>query len=321
MNLFLLFSLLLIHSVPLISQEIDNKPSINYRLQLIPPEERKILEGFFRRLFYHGDFSYTLLGLKPMGSIDYSLSHIRSPVFYKNPEQHLYLMALDEKDWEVWKRYQYLFPMEKYSFVKVEKDDSFGFFLVNKEKSYAIIEKNLQLFQNLTGKKVCPRMLLHMLCQGQLAYSHSSAPYSTLYHKALGLLYGYGEENVQVFLKKDQLLQILSNLPLDVKNLPSEIASYLRRIETSKMPANSPKIEVASLVFELKKLLNENHLVKGTKKDNPFLPIKRSLFFGSEEYTQTQSLIESWDEITSLIVKIYESEIFLETILGILTAP
>ncbi|VHO00798.1 hypothetical protein [Candidatus Rhabdochlamydia sp. T3358] len=50
--------------------------------------------------------------------------------------------------------------MEKYSFVKVEKDGSFGFFLVNKEKSYAVIEKNLQLFQDLTGKKVCPRTLL-----------------------------------------------------------------------------------------------------------------------------------------------------------------
>lgn len=91
----------MIYSAPLISQEIDNKPSINHRLQFISPEERKILEGFFRRLFYHGDFSYALFGLKPMGSIDYSLSYLRFPVFYKNPEQHLYLMALDEKDWKV----------------------------------------------------------------------------------------------------------------------------------------------------------------------------------------------------------------------------
>ena len=135
-----------------------------------------------------------------MGSIDYSLSHLRFPVFYKNPEQHLYLMALDKKDWKVWEKYQHFFPMEKYSFVKVEKDGSFGFFLVNKEKSYAVIEKNLQLFQDLTGEKVCPHTLLHMLCQGQFAYSHSSAPCLTLYYKALGLLYGYGEENIQVFI-------------------------------------------------------------------------------------------------------------------------
>lgn len=317
-----LFLFLLICSAPLIAQEIDSKLSVNHRIQSIPFEERKILERFFRRLFYHGDFSYTLFGLKPMGSIDYSLNHLCFPVFYKNPEQHLYLMALDEKDWKVWERYQYLFPMKKYSFVKVEKDDSFGFLLVNKEKSYAIIEKNLQLFQDLVGKKVCPRTLLHSLCQGQLAYSFSSVPCLILYYKALGLLYGYGEENVQVFIEREQLLQTLSNLPIDVKNLPSEIARYLETRELSTMPAKSPpKVEVASLVFELKKLLHANYFVKGTKKDNPFLPIKRSLFFGSEKYAQAQALIESWDKVNSSIVKIYESDIFLETILEMLTAP
>ena len=161
-----LFLLLLICSAPLIAQEIDNKLSVSHRIQSIPFEERKILEGFFRRIFYHGDFSYTLFGLKPMGSIDYSLNHLCLPVFYKNPEQHLYLMTLNKKDWKVWERYQHLFPMEKYSFVKVEKDDFFGLLLVNKEKSHAVIEKNLQLFQDLTGKKACPRTLLHILCQG-----------------------------------------------------------------------------------------------------------------------------------------------------------
>jgi hypothetical protein len=316
------FLFLLTCSAPLIAQKIDHKLSVHQRIQSIPLEERKVVEGFFRRLFYHGDFSYTLLGLKPMGSIDYSLSHLCFPVFYKNPKQHLYLMALDEKDWKVWERYQHLFPMEKYSFVKIEKEGSFGFLLVNKEKSYAVIEKNLQLFQDLTGKKVCPRVLLHILCQGQLAYSFSSAPCSALYYQALGLLYGYGEENVQVFIEREQLLQTLSHLPLDVKNLPPEIARYLERIEISKMPAKSPsKADVTSLVFALKKLLQKNHFVKGTKKDNPFLPIKRSLFFGSEEYTQTQALIESWDKVNSSIVKIYESDIFLETILGMLTTP
>ena len=127
---------------------------------------------------------------------------------------------------------------------------------------------------------------------------------------------------MQVFIEREQLLQTLSNLPLNIKNLPPEIVRYLERIEISKMPAKSPsKVEVASLVFELKKLLHENHFVKGTKKDHPFFPIKRSLFFGSEKYAQTQTLIESWDKVNSSIVKIYESDIFLETILGMLTAP
>ncbi|MGL5626069.1 MAG: hypothetical protein ACRDDW_00955 [Candidatus Rhabdochlamydia sp.] len=320
----LFFFLLLLCFSSLIAQEIDSKPSISHRIQLIPPKEREILEKFFRRLFYQADFSYTLFGLKPMGSIDYNLHFLSSPHFYKNPEHHLYLMALDEKGWNVWERYQHLFPMEKYAFIKVEKNSSFGFLLVNKEKSYAVIEKNLQLYQDFTEKKVCPRTLLHMLCQGHLTYSSSIVPYSLLYYKALGLLYGYGEENVQAFIKNNQLsqdllLQDLKNLPLDLKTLPSELVRYLGRQDISKISTKSQP-EVASLVFELKKLLRENHFIQGIKKDHSFLPIKRSAFFGSEECPQTQALIKSWDEAASSIVKIYESESFLETILGVLTS-
>lgn len=325
MKLFLFFPFLMMYFAPLIAQEIDNKPSISHRVQLIPPKERKILEKFFRRLFYHADFSYTLFGLKAMGSIDYNLHFLCSPHFYKDPEQHLYLMALDEKSWKIWERYRHLFPMEKYAFIKIQNNNSFGFLLVNKEKSYDVIENNLQLYQDFTGEKVCPRTLLHMLCQGHFTYSHCNAPYSPLYYKALGLLYGYGEENVQIFIKKDHLLQDLllkdlTNLPLDLKTLPSEIVKYLETQEISKAPAKSQP-EVTSLVLELKNLLYENHLIRGTKKDHSFLPIKRSSFFGNEECTQTQALIKSWDEAASSIVKIYESEIFLETILGILTSP
>lgn len=321
MKLFLFLLLLCFSS--LIAQEINIKPSISHRIQLIPPKEREILEKFFRRLFYHADFSYTLFGLKPMGSIDYNLHFLSSPQFYKNPEHHLYLMALDEKSWKIWEKYQHLFPMEKYAFINIRKNSSFGFLLVNKEKSYAVIEKNLQLYQDFTEKKVCPRTLLHMLCQGQLTYSLSIVPYSLLYYKALGLLYGYGEENVQVFIKRNQLqdllLQDLKNLPLDLKTLPSELVRYLGMQDISKISTKSQP-EVASLVFELKKLLRENHFIQGIKKDHSFLPIKRSAFFGSEESAQTQALIKSWDEAASSIVKIYESESFLETILGVLTS-
>jgi hypothetical protein len=319
----LFFFLLLFCFSSLLAQEIDNKPSISHRIQSIPSKEREILEKFFRRLFYHADFSYTLFGLKPMGSIDYNLHFLSSPHFYKNPEHHLYLMALDEKSWKIWEKYQHLFPMEKYAFINVKKNSSFGFLLVNKEKSYAVIEKNLQLYQDFTEKKVCPRTLLHMLCQGHFSPSHCSAPYLPLYHKALGLLYGYGEESVQVFIKKNQLqdllLHDLKNLPLDLKTLPSELVRYLGRQDISKISTKSQP-EVASLVLELKKLLHENHFVQGIKKEHSFLPIKRSAFFGSEESAQTQALIKSWDEAASSIVKIYESESFLETILGILTA-
>jgi len=217
---------------------IEEKVSICYRIQSIPFEERKILERFFRRLFYHADFSYTLFGLKPMGSIDYNLDLLSFPQFYKEPENHLFLMALDEKGWRIWEKYKDLFPMEKYAFIKVRHDTCFGFLLINKEKVYSVLEKNLLLFQELFLEEICASELLKRLCEGQLAYSHSNTPYLLTYYKALGLLYGYGEQNVQDFIKREQILQDLKNLPIDLKRLPPEVVNSLEMMKALKQVQN-----------------------------------------------------------------------------------
>jgi hypothetical protein len=302
---------------------IEQKASISYRVQSIPFEERKILERFFRRLFYHADFSYTLFGLKPMGSIDYNLDLLSFPQFYKEPEKHLFLMALDEKGWRIWEKYKGLFPMEKYAFIKVRHDTCFGFLLINKEKAYSVLEKNLLLFQELFLEKICASELLKRLCEGQLAYSHFNTPYLLTYYKALGLLYGYGERNVQDFIKREQILQDLKNLPIDLKKLPPEVVNSLEMIENSKTSAQFQHkifLEVTSLVSEFKNLVNKTYLIKGTKREHSFLPIKRSSFFGSEEYPQTQIIIKNYDELNGVILKISESDRLLETVLGMLTS-
>ncbi|MBX9744348.1 MAG: hypothetical protein K2X08_03960 [Chlamydiales bacterium] len=305
------------------SFNMEEKTSICYRIQSIPFEERKILERFFRRLFCHADFSYTLFGLKSMGSIDYNLDLLSFPQFYKEPEKHLFLMALDEKGWRIWERYKNLFPMEKYAFIKVRHDTCFSFLLINKEKAYSVLEKNLLLFQELLLEKVCANELLKRICEGQLAYSHSNTPCLVAYYKALGLLYGYGEENVRDFIKREQILQDLKNLPIDLRKLPPEVVNCLERIENEKTGAKFQHnffLGVTSLVSEFKNLVNKTHLIKGTKREHSFLPIKRSSFFGSEEYPQTQVIVKNYDELNSMILKIFESGSLLETVLGMLTS-
>lgn len=101
MRLCLISFLLAVHFLTnLNAQEADTGELVAAQVKLIPPEDRKILLRFFQRLFYHGDFSYTMLGQKPTGSIDYNLNLLAFPQFYKEPQNHLYLMALDEKGWE-----------------------------------------------------------------------------------------------------------------------------------------------------------------------------------------------------------------------------
>ena len=306
--LFLFFLSAIYALISLDATEPGVKESIAVCIKSIPSKERELLSRFFKRLFYHGDFSYTLLGLKPMGSIDYNLNLLAFPQFYKEPEKHLFLMALDKKGWEIWEQYKDLFIMKKYSFIKVEHDSFFGFLLINKEKTYAIIEENLPTFQELIGDGVCATDILKLLCEGKFGYYHSNVPCLIAYYKALGLLYGYGEENVKFFAKREKLLQTLKSLPIEIKTLPSEVVNYLEMEETPKICAKcqvKDDFMISSLTFELKNLLDTTRLIKGTKKNNPFLPIKKSFFLGDEKLPQTQTIIDNYDKLNDTILKIY----------------
>lgn len=302
---------------PALKQEIET------RLHSLPFEERKSLTKFFRRLFYHGDFAYTLLGRKPMGSIDYNLNLLAFPQFYKEPEKHLFLMALDKKGWRIWEQYKDLFPMKRYSFIKVEHDTFFGILLINKEKAYAFIKENLPLFQELVGKKLHARKILKLLCNGQFGYYHSNISCLLTYYEALGLLYGYGKENVRAFIKKAQLSQNLRSLPIEIKTLPSKVMNCIEMEDSPTIcskcqPQND--LEIAPLACELNVLLEKVQLIKGTNKNNPFLPLQKSLFLGNEQLDQTRAIIEDYDDLNKTILKIYESDKFLETILNMLTS-
>lgn len=325
MKLFFLLFLFEFHLFASLSAEdFALKQEVEVHLHSIPLEDRERLTRFFRRLFYHGDFAYTLLGRKPMGSVDYNLNLLAFPQFYKEPEKHLFLMALDKRGWKIWEQYKDLFPMKKYSFIKVEHDTFFGILLINKKKAYAIIKENLLLFQELVGKKLHAREILNLLCNGQFEYYHSNiSPCLLAYYEALGLLYGYGKENVKAFIKKAQLSQNLRSLPIEMKTLPSKVMNCIEMEDSSTICSkcqSKDDLEIMSLACELNILLEKFQLIKGTHKNNPFLPLQKSLFLGNKQLDQTQTIIENYDDLNGTILKIYESDKFLETILKILTS-
>lgn len=304
------------------AKQLSSK-ELSVRIASIPNQDKKILSDFFKRLFYHSDFSYALLDAKPMGSIDYNQSLLGSPQFYKNPENHLFLMARDQKGWKIWKRYQHRFPMKKYSFIKIENEASFGFLLINQKKTHDIIGENLPLFQDFIGKKICANKILQLICGGKFGYYHSNATCPLTYYEALGLLFGYGEENVQAFTKRAQLLQNLGSLPIQIGICSPTIMNYLDTEVTQQTCAKcQPKHikEIRQLASELDNIICTTHLLPGTKTYNPLLPAKRSLFLGNETAPQTLDIIENYEKLNKEILNIYKSSNFLETILTILTS-
>lgn len=86
---------------------------INELLETIPAEDRKTLEQFFQFLFLDNEFSYTLFGEKPI-----TVTIITAQPRLECAIEHL----ISEKGWEVWTRYQHLFPSSRF----IVKRDIFG---------------------------------------------------------------------------------------------------------------------------------------------------------------------------------------------------
>lgn len=302
---------------PLITLEAQE--TIASRIDQIPVHDREVLTRFFKRLFSHGDFSYTLLGQKPMGSIDYNLDLLTFPQFYQEPHKHLFLMALDERGWRVWEKYQHLFPTRQYRFIRLKHDSFFGFILIHKEKAFEVIRHHLTTFQELVGKNTDASEIFEMLCEGEFGYYHSSTPSLLSYYKALGLLYGYGEDNVNTFVSRERLLQTLWSLPISLTTLPSDIVGCLEMGE-NQSPQITESIEVSSLITDLKMIIKQTELINTNKEHNPFLPIKKSRFLGDRNHPKTNETISYFDQLDGDIVKLHETENYLETILELLTA-
>ena len=289
---------------------------VKQQIHLIPIEDQRILTLFFKRLFYRGDFLYVLMGAKPMGSIDYNLRLITSPLMNKRYKQ---LMVLDRKGWKVWNKYQHLFPMKNYCFIAAEgptQEPCFTFFLINKPKCLLLICKNLNLFQSLIQKKATPKKILHLLCKGSLLSNYSFG--SLKYHQAQGILFGYDADSIYNFTKKIQLEQDIIRLPINYHLFPKQILQDLKyKIRESNLPSDAiesfPSLE--KLIF----LKNSLRLIKATKINNPLFPLQTPSFISDNKSKKTDAVIANYDGLRKKLMEIYYSENFLGNLLEKLT--
>lgn len=171
----------------------------------MPKEDQQILKDLFYLLFRHGDFAYAFFGIKPMCSIDYTMQYIQS---FSDNEKFTRETHLARKGFEVWKRYQPLFPMKNIQFLLKESDQCeghFAFILINPKKCLPIIEQHLSLFQKYYGQELSTEELLERLCQG--TYFQEGKNDTTV----LGLLLGYPEKDVLAFSEQLEKLRLSQN--------------------------------------------------------------------------------------------------------------
>jgi hypothetical protein len=77
--------------------------------------------------------------------------------------------TLVKKGYEIWKKYQHLFPSSNYLFCDGGGwgDDGMDVFLINKNSFVHVVAKNIEDFKNILGPNTTPEEILDTIINGK----------------------------------------------------------------------------------------------------------------------------------------------------------
>lgn len=188
-------------------------------LSSLTKEERKDLEYFFRYLMIHGQGSYVLFGSKPLCQKSFSLSQELSRM--NNHRRDL------KKGWEVWEKIKKdvdgrRFVLTHYSETialqwpdqRIDERIVHLFTIADVKKTALVLARNYTLFKSLTGVDFHPMEIVYELENPDSEFwskilfsSLEQTPDPILRHQAMGLLYGFSEENALLFSWREEAKQ------------------------------------------------------------------------------------------------------------------
>ena len=216
---------------------LKKQPNAKELISLIPPEERFVLEYFFRCLIQEDTVGYVLLGGKPMSFYSYLQPKIIvDPSLQSDPVKQLDLLfdGFDDKDalfhrgWEIWKKYEHYFCGENMFFDAFEEDmdlHSMKVIVINKHLILPLLEQYFDKFTSLDSSLKDKESLF-----GALLHDHKFKEKFYSHHNLVGICVGYGERNAMLFQKMLKLFASMGWLgftlaappPDRLKNLEEE---------------------------------------------------------------------------------------------------
>jgi hypothetical protein len=277
-------------------------------LELIPLEEQRDLEAFFRHLIVHESCGFTFFGEKPMSlggfwelnDIIFS-QEILDPIGFILETCGLKNKQI-QKGWKLWKKYRHLFPENNFLIFDSKFNFSNNYHLIiciNKRTFSEIFNKNIELFQSILGKDLSSEKLILMFQKEKENF------YAVLndHHGLLGTLLGYGKENAFLFHRRSEI---------DDKFWTPHIFSLKNR---QKIPSeNFPHI--SQEIFYLRKTLNF------FPRNSQFLPNINSLglclpgFIVNYNLEETLALEKRLYKECRHIIQQYNDNNFLEVTLS-----
>jgi hypothetical protein len=186
------------------------KPAI-LAINKIPPSDRRILDNFFCYLIRHHVFGYTLIGEKPISEevfIEEIDPNLIESGMIGSPAVPLFL------GWHTWIKYQHQFPIKKDFLFRSKVIQNQGespyryLILIHKKKALEEIQKNLDLFQKVSGQSLTAQQFFELLeIDDPLFNSWVNN------HQGLrGILFGYGRINSVLFDRSVALVDYFKQL-------------------------------------------------------------------------------------------------------------
>ncbi len=182
---------------------ISKQQSVTRKLQTLSANEKFFLEAFFRTLISTDNGSYVLYGNKPTSLMIYKewQSYDLQPVsaFPSGSD-----FSPEKKGFEIWQKYQHLFPLKTYTFVKIGScfsDHMTAVFLIHNKRLFNILRQHFNDFHRIfphfnSAEYLLNAMLTNPSVLQQICHKHDLL---------LGIILGFGKDNAALFERKNKI--------------------------------------------------------------------------------------------------------------------
>lgn len=272
--------------------------SIAQKLKNIPQDDRQYLDHFFR--FEFSSLGYSLFGNKPVAVLGYCdpLAEIKTidDMFDRVFCTFDPINLGKYRGWEVWKKYQHLFPMKNYAFIESKnfvENNYKAVIFINKKTFLKTVRKYLNDFKEVLGNSVTPERLLEETLKSKDVFGDVFKHHQGL----IGTVLGYGKHNAWLFHRREE-----------ISSLSGEISPLLKKSSILVKRRSKPLLqeELDSLNQKLQGFDDRGVL--------DFNPLFMSMpgFAADPNADETKQLKKEYEQQYRQIIHRYQKSNFLE---------
>jgi hypothetical protein len=308
---FVIFCVLAIYFLHLDQREaFPSKNEAKKFLMQATFQEKKFLHHLCAELLYNSTMGYTLFGDKPISLT----SNLYAPTMDRN---YFFLNLI----LPFIKEYKKSLSSPNFCVIVEEEPEREFIYLVNKKAFRDMVQKNIDVFQNILGKDITAESLLDSVIQ-----KHSLKLPLRENEALFGILFGFGRQNALNYERRSEIEHRLGIPPwkdtysLDEKNEKELVCLYLNRTQDfNKMTILPEKIcpsPVFTTVYD--ELLDLNKKLSSIPSNEPsqvpgkFIELPR--FVGDSQSDETKEILDRWRDQRDVLMHLVSDQKLVEKV-------